>query len=157
MNKDLGPAGGDLDVIDIQRILEILPHRYPMLMIDKVRDLVPNESAVGIKNVTANEPYFQGHFPGRPVMPGVLIVEAMAQTSAVLAVKSMDQDAEGKLVYFMAIDNCRFRRPAVPGDVLEIKVTLDRHRGAVWRFDCAVTTDGERVSEAKVQAMILDE
>ena len=146
----------ELDAIDINRILEYLPHRYPMLLVDKVRDIIPGESALGIKNVTVNEPHFQGHFPGQPIMPGVLIVEAMAQTAAILAVLTMAEKSVGKLVYFMSIDKCRFRRPVVPGDVMEIKVVFERRRGTVWRFECEATVDGERASEAVLVAMIVD-
>src|SRR5262245_28239154 len=106
--------------IDIHRIMEMIPHRYPFLMIDRLVEVVPGESAVGIKSVTSNDPFFQGHFPGRPVMPGVLIVEAMAQTAAVIVVAALGKQAEGKLVYFMAIDNARFRKPVEPGDRLRI-------------------------------------
>ena len=120
--------------IDVTRIMQMIPHRYPFLMIDKVVDVVPDKSATGIKNVTINEPFFQGHFPARPVMPGVLIIEAMAQTAGVLVVHTVGSIAEGKLVYFMSIDSARFRRPVVPGDVLRIEVQKDRHRGHVWRF-----------------------
>lgn len=146
----------ELDAVDINRILEYLPHRYPMLLVDKVRAIVPGESAIGIKNVSVNEPQFQGHFPARPIMPGVLIVEAMAQTAAILAVVTMGEDSVGKQVYFMSIDDCRFRRPVVPGDVMEIKVIFERRRGAVWRFRCEVTVDGERASEAVLVAMVED-
>src|SRR5215469_9815347 len=104
--------------IDILRVMEMIPHRYPMLMIDKVIDVVANDSAIGVKNVTINEPYFQGHFPARPVMPGVMIIEAMAQTAAVLVVHSLGPSAEGKLVYFMSVDDARFRKPVVPGDTI---------------------------------------
>jgi 3-hydroxyacyl-[acyl-carrier-protein] dehydratase len=121
-----------VNALDIGRIMAMIPHRYPFLMIDKVVDIVPSSSAVGIKNVTINEPHFQGHFPQRPVMPGVLIVEAMAQTAAVLVVHSLGPHAEGKLVYFMTIDNARFRKPVGPGDTLHILVKKQRHRGTVW-------------------------
>src|SRR5919206_1681841 len=121
-------------VIDMQRIVEMIPHRYPFLMIDRVVDVVPNESAVGIKNVSINEPHFLGHFPQRPVMPGVLIIEAMAQTAAVLVVRTLGREAEGKLVYFMSIDNARFRKPVVPGDTLHIHVRKQRNRANVWKF-----------------------
>jgi 3-hydroxyacyl-[acyl-carrier-protein] dehydratase len=149
-------AGEEVGIADIQRILEMIPHRYPLLLVDKVRDIVKNESATGIKNVTFNEPHFQGHFPGHPVMPGVLIVEAMAQTAAVIAMHSLSDDAAGKLVYFMSIDNCKFRKPVVPGDVLELRMTLDRRRGAVWRFNGVGMVDGEKCAEALIAAMIMD-
>jgi 3-hydroxyacyl-[acyl-carrier-protein] dehydratase len=143
-------------VLDIQRICEMIPHRYPFLMIDKVVEMVPNESAVGIKNVTINEPHFRGHFPQRPVMPGVLIVEAMAQTAAVLVVHTLGREAEGKLVYFMSIDNARFRKPVVPGDTLHIHVRKQRNRGNVWKFLGEAKVDGRLVAEAEYAAMILD-
>ena len=110
------------EIIDIAGVMKLIPHRYPFLMIDRVLDIVPGESAVGVKNVSVNEPHFQGHFPSAPVMPGVLIIEAMAQTSAVLVVRSLGGDWLGKLIYFMSIEGARFRRPVVPGDVLHLKV-----------------------------------
>lgn len=145
------------DTVEIGRIMEMIPHRFPMLLVDKVVELRPNESAIGIKNITINEPQFQGHFPARPVMPGVMIVESMAQTAAVLVVHSLGAESEGKLVYFMSIDNCRFRRPVVPGDVMHVHVTKDRSRGAVWRFKGEVRVGDELAAEAVFAAMILDE
>src|SRR5919206_3743109 len=141
--------------IDIQRIVAMIPHRYPFLMIDRVVDVVPNESAVGIKNVSINEPHFQGHFPQRPVMPGVLIIEAMAQTAAVLVVQTLGREAEGKLVYFMSVDNARFRRPVVPGDSMRVHVTKQRNRANVWKFVGEAKVDGRLVAEATYAAMIL--
>ena len=142
--------------IDVMRIMEMIPHRYPFLMIDRVRDIKKGESAVGIKNVTASEPHFQGHFPGHPIMPGVLIVEAMAQTAAVLVVDTLGAESEGKLVYFMSVDNARFRKPVVPGDTLEITVTKNRSRGNVFKFE-GVAKVGETVmAEATFAAMIMD-
>ena len=143
--------------IDIQRIMEMIPHRYPFLMIDKIVDAVANVRATGIKNVSINEHYFQGHFPSRPVMPGVLIVEAMAQTAAVLVVHTLGQNAEGKLVYFMSVDNARFRRPVFPGDCLHVHVTKQRHRGNVWKFEGRAEVSGQLMAEAVFAAMILDE
>ena len=143
--------------IDITRIMEMIPHRYPFLMIDRVVDVISNASAVGVKQVSYNEPYFQGHFPQRPVMPGVLIVEAMAQTAAVLVVHTLGPDAEGKLVYFMSVDNARFRKPVFPGQTLMIHVRKDRNRGNVWRFIAEVKSDGVLVAEATYSAMILDD
>ncbi len=143
--------------VDIGRIMEMIPHRYPLLLIDRVDEIVPDVSAVGIKNVTMNEPQFQGHFPQRPVMPGVMIVESMAQTAAVLVVETLGAESEGKLVYFMTIDDCRFRKPVVPGDQMRIHVRKDRQRGAVWRFLGEATVDGKKVAEAKFAAMILDD
>jgi 3-hydroxyacyl-[acyl-carrier-protein] dehydratase len=144
-------------VIDIGRIKQMIPHRYPFLLIDKVIDVIPGESAVGVKNVTVNEPFFQGHFPSRPVMPGVLIIECMAQTSAVLVVESLGAEAEGKLVYFMSVDSARFRRPVEPGDRLHIHVTKKQKRGNVWKFKGEAKVDGTLVAEAVYAAMIMDE
>ncbi|MCR4376591.1 MAG: 3-hydroxyacyl-ACP dehydratase FabZ [Rhodospirillales bacterium] len=138
------------------RIMEMIPHRYPFLMIDRVKDIKTGESAVGVKNVTATEPHFQGHFPGHPIMPGVLIIEAMAQTAAVLVVHTLGAASEGKLVYFMTVDNARFRKPVVPGDTLEIAVTKIRSRGNVFKFE-GVAKVGETVmAEATFAAMIMD-
>jgi len=143
--------------IDIQRIMEMIPHRQPFLMIDKVVDVVANERATGVKNVSINENYFQGHFPARPVMPGVLIIEAMAQTAAVLVVHTLGPESEGKLVYFMSVDNARFRRPVFPGDRLDVHVTKQRHRGNVWKFEGHAKVGGNLMAEATFAAMILDE
>ena len=143
----------DMDTI---RLMEVLPHRYPFLMIDRLVDIIANVSATGIKNVSVNEPYFQGHFPGQPVMPGVLIIEAMAQTSAALVVHSMGPHAEGKLVYFMSIESARFRKPVVPGDRLHVHVTKERSRGNVWKFRAEAKVDDVVVAEATYSAMILD-
>lgn len=143
--------------IDIQRIMELIPHRYPFLMIDRVVDMVPGESATGIKNVSINEPYFQGHFPTQPVMPGVLLVEAMAQTSAALVVHSLGPEAEGKLVYFMVVDGARFRKPVVPGDRVHVHVKKLRARSNVWKFKGEAKVDGILVAEATYTAMIMDE
>lgn len=140
-----------------ERVLEMIPHRDPFLMIDKVVDAVANVSATGIKEVRADEYYFKGHFPARPVMPGVLIVEAMAQTAAVLVVHTLGREAEGKLVYFMSIDEARFRRPVVPGDRLLIHVTKQRNRRNVWRFEGRAEVAGHLAAEAVFAAMILDE
>ena len=142
--------------IDIERIMQMIPHRYPFLMIDRVVDVVPDATAVGIKNVSINEPYFQGHFPQRPVMPGVLIIEAMAQTSAVLVVHTLGLKAEGKLVYFMSVDNARFRRPVLPGDQLRIHVAKERSRANVWKFSAEAKVNGTLVAEATYAAMIMD-
>ncbi len=142
--------------VDINRIMEMIPHRYPFLMVDKVVDIVANESAVGIKNVTINEPFFQGHFPQRPVMPGVLIIEAMAQTAAVLVVSTLGPDSEGKLVYFMSVDEARFRKPVGPGDQLHIHVTKQRSRGNVWKFRAEAKVNDVLMAEATYAAMILD-
>ena len=146
----------ELVSVDIQRILEMIPHRYPFLLIDKVVDIAEGESATGIKNVTMNEPQFTGHFPQQPIMPGVLIIESMAQTAAILVVQTLGADAEGKLVYFMSIDNARFRKPVTPGDVMHIHVTKKQSRGPVWKFESQVKVDGQVVAEATIAAMIRD-
>lgn len=144
------------DTIEIDRIRDMIPHRYPMLMIDRVVDVVPNIRATGIKNVTINEPFFQGHFPADPVMPGVLIIEAMAQTAAVLVVATLGPENEGRLVYFMTIDSARFRKPVVPGDTIHIHVEKQRNRGNVWKFSGMAKVDGVLVAEATYAAMIRD-
>jgi len=146
---------GSLSDLDILQIMELLPHRYPFLLIDKLVDLIPNESAVGIKNVTFNEPFFQGHFPGRPIMPGVLIIEAMAQTAACVVVQAMPK-SDKRLVYFMSVENARFRKPVVPGDQLRIHVKKERNRGTVWRFAGEARVDGQLMAEATYTAMIVD-
>ncbi|MBV8537148.1 MAG: 3-hydroxyacyl-ACP dehydratase FabZ [Alphaproteobacteria bacterium] len=151
------PAGEAPSTIDIARLMQLLPHRYPFLMIDRIVDVVAAESCTGIKNVSINEPHFQGHFPQRPVMPGVLIIEAMAQTAGALVVHSLGPGAEGKLVYFMTIENARFRRPVVPGDQLMIHVVKERSRGNVWKFNGEAKVAGVLVAEATYSAMILDE
>jgi len=143
--------------IDIVRLMEMIPHRYPMLMIDRVINVEPNVSATGLKNVSINESFFQGHFPKRPVMPGVLIIESMAQTAAVLVVQTLGKDAEGKLVYFMTIDEARFRKPVTPGDTLHIHVTKLQQRRNVWRFRGEAKVNGTLCAEATYAAMILDE
>ena len=143
--------------IDITRVMQMIPHRYPMLMIDRVVNVVLGESAIGIKNVTINEPFFQGHFPQRPVMPGVLIIESMAQTAAVLVVATLGPDAEGKLVYFMTIDEARFRKPVTPGDTAYIHVTKVRQRGNVWKFKGECKVNDVLCAEATYAAMILNE
>ena len=147
----------EVEAIDILRIMEMIPHRYPFLMIDRVEDIVPDVSAVGIKNVTINEPFFQGHFPRRPVMPGVLIIESMAQTAAVLVVQTLGQESEGKLVYFMTVDSARFRKPVMPGDTLHVHVYKERNRRNVWKFRGEAKVNGTLVAEAVYAAMILDD
>lgn len=144
----------DAGIAEIGEVMATIPHRYPFLMIDRVIEIRLGESAVGIKNVSINELHFQGHFPSKPVMPGVLLVEAMAQTAAVLVVKTMGEHVRGKLVYFMTIDNARFRRPVVPGDQVRVEVTVRRHRGTVWRFRGEAKVDGVLVAEAEYSAMI---
>jgi 3-hydroxyacyl-[acyl-carrier-protein] dehydratase len=142
--------------LGIEQILKMLPHRYPFLMIDRLEEIVGDESAVGIKNVTANEPFFQGHFPGKPIMPGVLIVEAMAQTAAVLVVNSIGKQVEGSLVYFMSVENARFRKMVVPGDQLRVHVERIHKRGNVWKFKGEGRVDGVICAEATYTAMIVD-
>jgi 3-hydroxyacyl-[acyl-carrier-protein] dehydratase len=143
--------------IGIERIMRMIPHRYPFLMIDRVDEVVANDHAVGIKNVSINEPYFQGHFPRQAVMPGVLVIEAMAQTAAVLVVETLGPDSEGKLVYFMTVENARFRKPVVPGDTLKVHVTKLQNRRNVWKFRAEAKVDGAIVAEATYAAMILDD
>lgn len=142
--------------VDIAGILKAIPHRYPFLLLDRVVDLVRNQSATGIKNVTVNENFFQGHFPGHPVMPGVLIIESMAQTAAVLVVETLGPEAQGKVVYFMSIEGAKFRRPVVPGDQLHIHIVKERNRGNVWKFNAVAKVDGVAVAEATYAAMIMD-
>ncbi len=156
MKMELADKKDALD-LDIGRIMEMIPHRYPFLMIDRMIDVIADHSATGVKNVTANEPHFQGHFPSQPVMPGVLIIEAMAQTAAALVVHTLGSDAEGKLVYFMSVDSARFRKPVAPGDQLLVHVTKERCRGNVWKFSGVAKVDSVTVAEATYTAMILDE
>ena len=148
--------GTTIDLIDIQRIMHAIPHRYPFLLIDRVVDVVLNESAVGVKNVSVNESFFAGHFPGHPVMPGVLIIESMAQTAAVLVVETLGPDAAGKVVYFMSIDEARFRKPVVPGDQLRIHCRKVTNRRNIWKFTAEAKVDGHVVAEATYMAMIMD-
>jgi len=139
---------------DLSLIQRIIPHRYPFLLVDKVRDIVPGKSALGIKNVTFNEPHFQGHFPGQPIMPGVTIIEAMAPTAGVLVGVTLDLVDKELLVYFMNIDNCKFRRKVVPGDVLEMQVTVKRGGGKIGKFLGEAKVDGELATQAEFTAMI---
>lgn len=141
---------------DIQMIQRILPHRYPFLLVDKVEEITGTESAVGYKNVTMNEPHFQGHFPGTPIMPGVTIVEAMAQTAGVMIGVALEQMDKEMLIYFMSIDNCKFRRKVVPGDVLrmDLKTLRGKAGGKVWRFSGVATVEGEMAAEAEFMAML---
>ncbi len=150
------PPAGPGRTIDIQGILAAIPHRYPFLLIDRVVELHPNVSAIGVKNVSANEGFFAGHFPGHPVMPGVLIIESMAQTAAVLVVETLGPDAAGRVVYFMSVEGAKFRRPVVPGDQLRIHCRKERHRGMVWKFHAIARVDGTAVAEATYSAMIMD-
>ena len=142
---------------DVMEIMQMIPHRYPFLMIDRVVDIIPDVSAIGIKNVSINEPFFQGHFPRQPVLPGVLIIEAMAQTAAVFVVETLEGAAAGKLVYFMTVDDARFRRPVFPGDVLKIHVSKIRNRKNVWKFRGEARVDGGLMAEATYSAMIMDD
>ena len=143
---------------DITRVMKLLPHRYPFLMIDRIDDMDGDNTAIGMKNVTINEPFFQGHFPNFPIMPGVLIIEGMAQTAGALCVNSMGGDAvyRPQLVYFMGIDRAKFRKPVVPGDQLHYHVKKIRSRGRAWRFDGLAKVNGRVVAEAEISAMILD-
>lgn len=140
--------------ISIHEIMSLIPHRYPMLLIDRVEDVQPGQAAVGIKNVSMNEWYFQGHFPERPILPGVLIIEAMAQTAAVLVMKTLA--LKDKLVYFMSVEEAKFRKPVAPGDVMRLKVTKDKNRGVVWKFRGEAFVDGHLAAEATFAAMIAD-
>jgi 3-hydroxyacyl-[acyl-carrier-protein] dehydratase len=142
--------------IDITEVLARIPHRYPFLLVDRCEEYKPSESIVGIKCVTVNEPFFQGHFPGYPVMPGVLIVEAMAQTSAVLMSKSLEIDPAGKAIFFMSLDNCRFRAPVRPGDVLRLAVEVTRARGDIFKFKGRALVDDKVAAEAEFAAMVVE-
>lgn len=142
--------------IRIEEIIKSIPHRYPLLLVDRIIAMEKDKSVVGVKNVTFNEPHFMGHFPEKPIMPGVLIVEAMAQTSAIMVVKSGDFKPEEKLVYFMSIDNVKFRKPVTPGDVLELHIEVVQNRGPVWKFKGVGIVDGKKVTEAEFSAMIVD-
>lgn len=144
-----------LGVADIARIMQLIPHRFPFLMIDRVVDIKRDDSAVGVKNVSINESFFQGHFPAHPVMPGVLVIESMAQTAAVLVVETLGDSAAGQLVYFMSVEQAKFRRPVVPGDQLRIYVSKDRRHRNVWKFKSVAKVDEIVVAEAGFAAMIM--
>ena len=146
-------AENTLGSIDILELMKLLPHRYPFLLLDRIVDVDGDNSATGIKNVTFNEPHFQGHFPGQPVMPGVLIVEAMAQVAGAISLKAAGSD-QPSLVYFLTIDGAKFRKPVVPGDRLEIKVRKIKKRGNIVRFACEAFVDGAMAAEAEIQAML---
>jgi 3-hydroxyacyl-[acyl-carrier-protein] dehydratase len=143
-----------MDIIEINEIMKILPHAYPFLLVDRILEIEPDKRIVGIKNVTYNEPFFPGHFPGHPIMPGVLIVEAMAQTAGVLAFKSMPEQEQGKPVFFMGIDHARFRRPVVPGDQLRLELEITKHRQSIWGFKGKALVDGKPAAEAELLAML---
>ena len=143
-------------VIEVEEIMQMIPHRYPFLLVDRVVDVIPDLRAVGIKNVSINEPFFQGHFPGHPIMPGVLIVEAMAQTSAVLVIETRGKRADST-VYFMTIDHARFRKPITPGDTVKIHVEKQRRRGNVWKFFGEARVGGSLMAEATYSAIIMDQ
>jgi 3-hydroxyacyl-[acyl-carrier-protein] dehydratase len=145
-----------LDSADTMQVLKLLPHRYPFLLVDRIVDMDRDESAVGIKSVTINEPFFQGHFPNFPVMPGVLIIEGLAQTAGALCVHNLGATYKPQLVYFMGIDRAKFRRPVLPGDQLHYHVKKIRSRGRAWRFYGEAKVSGQVVAEAEVSAMILD-
>jgi 3-hydroxyacyl-[acyl-carrier-protein] dehydratase len=139
--------------MDLQRILELIPHRYPFLMIDRVKECEPRKRVVAVKNVSANEPYFQGHFPGRPIMPGVLILEAFAQ-AAILAMLAEDEPRTDQIYYYVGIDDARFKKPVVPGDQLELEVTFDRAMRGIGKFNCTARVGGEVVAEATILCTI---
>ena len=141
-------------VLQVDELMQLLPHRYPLLLIDRLVDIVPGEGAVGIKNVSYGDEFFQGHFPGKPIMPGVLIVEAMAQAAAAYTSYTENLDADGKIVLFMGVDKARFRRPVIPGDQLRIAVRTVQRRNPVWKFASEATVDGKKVADAHYSAML---
>ena len=150
------PASAVIGPLDIKRVMAALPHRYPMLLVDRVESLDPDKGIVAIKAVTINEPFFQGHFPARPIMPGVLIVEALAQAAGVLAVEAFGLAGSGKLVYFMAIEGAKFRQPVEPGVLLRLEVEFVQKRSSVCKFAGRATIDGKLAAEASFTAMIAD-
>ena len=149
-------SDGDQATIDHAEILRRIPHRPPMLLVDRAEDYRPHTSIVGIKNVSFTDPFFEGHFPGNPVMPGVILIEAMGQTGAVLMSKSLDADVEGKAIFFMSVDGVRFRRPVRPGDVLRMQVQVTRHRGDLFKFRGETFVDGKLAAEAEFAAMVVE-
>lgn len=145
-----------LEQFDIQRLMDLLPHRYPFLLVDRIKDVMRDESGIGIKNVTANEPQFTGHFPDRPIFPGVLLVEGMAQTAGAMCVAARTGAKKPKAVYFMTIDNVKFRKPVIPGDTVEYHVQKTNQRRNMWWYRCQAIVDGQKVAEADLSAMLLD-
>ena len=146
-------------IMDVVEIQEIIPHRYPFLLVDRITDIVKNESLIGYKNVSISEPVFQGHFPGHPIYPGVMILEGMAQAGGILAFQSMEmtkEDAANKVVYFMSIDKAKFRAPVKPGDKLEYRISVIKNKGAIWVLKGEAFVDDKLVSEAELKAMIVD-
>ena len=141
-------------MIEIKEIMNILPHAYPFLLVDRIIEIEPGKRIVGIKNVTYNEPFFPGHFPGRPIMPGVLIVEALAQTAGVLVFNTLPEGERNKLVYFLGMDNVKFRKPVVPGDQLCLELEITKHRQSIWGFKGKALVDGKLVAEAELLAML---
>ena len=143
------------DTLDIRKILDTLPHRYPFILVDKVISMVPNEKITAIKNVTINEEFFVGHFPNYPVMPGVLIIEALAQTAGILSFKSMNETADDNTLYFfVGIDNCRFKKPVVPGDVLNLNVSIEKVRGGVWKYNGIATVEDNTCAQAELMCAL---
>ncbi len=145
-----------VESFDIAQIMRAIPHRYPFLLVDRMVEVVKNVSAIGVKNVSINENFFQGHFPGHPIFPGVMIIESMAQTAAVLVVATLGPESAGKLVYFMTVENAKFRKPVRPGDQMRVHVTKQRQRGNIWKFSAEAKVEGKVVAEATYAAMILD-
>ncbi len=143
-------------VIDCNKLMRMLPHRYPFLLVDYLEQVAVNESAVGVKNVSIGEPFFQGHFPGNPIMPGVLIVESMAQTAGALVVESLGLHDSGSLVYFMSIENAKFRKLVIPGNVLKLYVTVKKARTKIWKFQGIAKVDDNIVAESEFTAMMVD-
>jgi 3-hydroxyacyl-[acyl-carrier-protein] dehydratase len=155
--KAASSDGRTLESADIMRVLELLPHRFPFLMVDRIIDMDGDAAGVGIKNVTFNEPHFAGHFPGKPIMPGVLLIEGMAQTAGALCVASRGKGVPPSLVYFMTIDKAKFRRPVVPGDTVEFHVRKVQRRMNIWRFRAEAMVAGTKVAEAEISAMLVDQ
>ena len=149
-------AGSRGEEVDFAEVLRRIPHRYPFLLVDRAEDFIANTSIVGIKCVSANEPFFQGHFPGNPVMPGVLLIEALGQTGGVLMSKTLNADVEGKTIFFMSIDNCRFRAPVRPGDVLRMPVIVTKHRGDIFKFKGQAYNGDRLAAEAEFAAMVVE-